>query len=312
MATAMTIIRPIRANRPNPLAFIKFINCIPEPARTIASLTIKSVNHTFNPVRMVAGILISLAFSPTTVQAHTTPPPAYQLAAQQAGVPVAVLYAIALQESGMTLHGRRVPWPWSLNVAGQTQRFPNRAAACTALKQALQQVKPTQVDVGLAQINLGYQQHRYQNPCELLNPYRNLRIAAQILLEQHQPGQDWLTTAGRYHRPAGGEPAARYRAGVSQHLMRLQPVANQTTTMQAVQPAIPATAHPQAIQPPATAPSNPMPPGSTATNADATTVRTIPRLIVVEDHGGTSALPYYQTLNLPHRPSTGTSTTPQQ
>lgn len=231
-----------------------------------------------------------------------------------------MLYAIALQESGMTRHGRRVPWPWSLNVAGQTQRFPNRAAACVALKQALQQVKSTQVDVGLAQINLGYQQHRYQNPCELLNPYRNLRIAAQILLEQHQPGQDWLTTAGRYHRPAGGEPAARYRAGVSQHLERLQPVASQTTTTQTVQPAIPATAHPQAIQPPATAPSNLMPSSSTATNADATTVRTTPRLIVVEDRGGTSALPYYQSLNLPPQPGSGsgsgsgtsTGTTPQQ
>jgi len=32
----------------------------------------------------------------------------------------------------------------------QTLRFPNRAAVCTGLKQALQQVKPTQVDAGLA------------------------------------------------------------------------------------------------------------------------------------------------------------------
>src|SRR3546814_5438961 len=48
-------------------------------------------------------------------------PPAYQLAAQRAGIPSAVLYAVALQESGIRRNGRIVPWPWSLNVAGQSR-----------------------------------------------------------------------------------------------------------------------------------------------------------------------------------------------
>lgn len=246
------------------------------------------VNRTPKPARRTCPItlVITLALA-STAHAHTTPPPAYQLAAQQAGVPVTMLYAIALQESGMNLQGRHVPWPWSLNVAGQTQRFPNRAAACIALKRALQQFKPTQVDAGLAQVNVGYQQHRYQEPCELLNPYRNLRIAAQILLEQHQPGQDWLTTAGRYHRPAGGEPAARYRAGVSQHLERLQAVARTAPNTPPIKP-IAAKA-----------------PAATQTPKSPNT------LIVVEDLGGTSALPYYQALNLQPRPGHA-STTPQQ
>jgi len=164
---------------------------------------------------LMAGLLVG------TAHAHTIPPLAYQLAAQRAGIPSSVLYAVALQESGIRWNQRLVPWPWSLNVAGQSRRFDTRTQACTALRQALHDTPSTRIDVGLAQINLGYQQHRYQQPCELLDPTRNLSIAAEILKEQHRPDEDWLLAIGRYHRPAGGEPAARYRRSVSRHLARI-------------------------------------------------------------------------------------------
>jgi len=106
-------------------------------------------------------------------------------------------------------------------VAEYRRRFDTRVQACTALQQALRDTPSTWIDVGLAQINLGYQQHRYRQPCELLDPYRNLSIAAEILKEQHRPDEDWLLAIGRYHRPAGGEPAARYRRSVSRHLARI-------------------------------------------------------------------------------------------
>ncbi|MBD3697620.1 hypothetical protein IE981_14840 [Klebsiella pneumoniae] len=59
---------------------------------------------------------------------------------------------------------------------------------------------------GAGSDQLGYQKHRYSHPCDLLDPYRNLAIAAEILREQHTPGEDWLLAIGRYHRPAGGAP----------------------------------------------------------------------------------------------------------
>ncbi|RMX06793.1 lytic transglycosylase domain-containing protein [Corticibacter populi] len=153
--------------------------------------------------------------------AQEVPPPAYQLAAQCAGIPSTVLYAVALQESGARINGRLVPWPWSLNVAGASRRYASRAEACAGLRSALRDVPPTRIDAGLGQINLGYQKHRYRQPCDLLDPYDNLRIAAEILREQHSPGEDWLLAIGRYHRPAGGAPAARYRRSVDQHLARV-------------------------------------------------------------------------------------------
>ncbi len=149
------------------------------------------------------------------------PPPAYQLAAQQAGVPSPVLYAVALQESGARLRGRLIPWPWTLNVAGRTERYATRAGACAGIRQALARVPANRIDAGLGQVNLGYHAQRYEHPCELLDPYRNLAIAAEILQEQHTPGEDWLIAIGRYHRPAGGAPAARYRRSVHQHLTRV-------------------------------------------------------------------------------------------
>lgn len=180
----------------------------------------------------VAGALLLIATSidHATAQPLLVPPPAYQMAAQQAGISPTVLYAIALQESGLKRGSRLVPWPWTLNVAGAPQRYKNHQEACQGLLRALRKTTPTRIDAGLGQINLGYQKHRYLHPCELLDPYRNLAIAAQILREQYKPGEDVLLAIGRYHRPAGGQPAARYRRSVIHHLSRLQdePAAKQT------------------------------------------------------------------------------------
>lgn len=159
-------------------------------------------------------------FSMSTA-AVTLPPPAYQLAAHDAGVPSVVLFAVALQESGTSLQGRLIPWPWTLNIAGSAYRYRTRASACRALRVALLMVDAAHVDVGLAQINLGFQRERFADPCDALDPYRNLDAAASILHEQHIAGEDWLVAVGRYHRPAGGALAAHYRRQVAVRLARV-------------------------------------------------------------------------------------------
>jgi hypothetical protein len=83
------------------------------------------------------------------------------------------------------------------------------------------QVSDYRIDVGLTQINLGHQRRLYRHPCDLLRPHKNLEIAAAILREQHRAGENWLPAAGRYHRPAGGPIAARYRHRIAQHLEQL-------------------------------------------------------------------------------------------
>ncbi|HHK4234670.1 TPA: lytic transglycosylase domain-containing protein, partial [Pseudomonas aeruginosa] len=138
--------------------------------------------------------------------------------------------------SGAMLRGRLIPWPWTLNVAGKPHRYATRAEACAGLRRALARTPANRIDAGLGQVNLGYHTHRYTQPCELLDPYRNLAIAAEILREQHTPGEDWLLAIGRYHRPAGGAPAARYRRSVHRHLTRVLDPGVPVPTLQATTP----------------------------------------------------------------------------
>ncbi|MBJ9900895.1 transglycosylase SLT domain-containing protein, partial [Burkholderia cenocepacia] len=156
--------------------------------------------------QLLRALVLATGLCACAAHAQEIPPPAYQLAAQRAGIPSTVLYAVALQESGVRRNGRIVPWPWSLNVAGQSRRFATRADACSGLQQAMRATPHTRIDAGLGQINLGYHKHRFTSACDLLDPYRNLAIAAEILNEQHTSGEDWLLAIGRYHRPGGGAP----------------------------------------------------------------------------------------------------------
>ncbi len=175
-------------------------------------------------------LLCGLLLSSANALSAEVPPPAYQLIALPAGVPSEVLYSVALQESGTRLRGQLVPWPWTLNVAGAGYRFATRSDACTALIAAINTAGPHRVDVGLGQTNIGANGHRYSSPCEGLDPYKNLSVTAQILAEQKSKGGDWITAAGRYHRPAGGKLAARYRRDFAKHLSRVTGINLMATT----------------------------------------------------------------------------------
>lgn len=165
---------------------------------------------------------------PACVHAEEIPPPAYQLAAQRAGVPSEVLYAVALTESGLRMNkGNRkkriqlIPWPWTLNIAGKGRFFKTRSDACNVLVETLKTVPAKRVDVGLGQINYGYHAERIPAPCDLLDPYLNLSIAAEILKEQHREWEDWLVAIGRYHAPADMDRAVSYRNMANRHLVRI-------------------------------------------------------------------------------------------
>jgi hypothetical protein len=163
-------------------------------------------------------------------------PPAYEWAARIAHIPASVLFAVAREESGTLLRGRLTPWPWTLNVAGVARRFATREEACAALERALKRVSSHHIDVGLGQIDLQYYGDRVTNPCDLLDPYRNLLLAATILRTYHDAGDDWMVAIGRYHRPAGGPPAAQYRRDVAAQLARVLANAGLTASSQMVLP----------------------------------------------------------------------------
>ncbi|MFJ4443347.1 transglycosylase SLT domain-containing protein [Pseudomonas sp. NPDC089422] len=165
------------------------------------------------------GLSVLLALVPMALWAQI--PEAYQRVARHSGVPANVLFAVALQESGISLRKRRLPWPWTLNIAGRGRYYASSGEACRALLKAQLHTRTERIDVGLMQLNLGYQQRHYQQPCELLDPARNLTVAATILRQHRRIGESWIPAIGRYHRPAGGAAAVRYRRSVAKHLDQL-------------------------------------------------------------------------------------------
>lgn len=179
-------------------------------------------------LRLVAALASSTCVSGFTAAAEL-PPPAYQLAGFTAGVPGVVLFSLALQESGTKIRGRVLPWPWTLNVAGASYRFATREAACTALLIGIHEAGAKRVDAGIGQVNIGWNGHHFREPCEALDPYRNLSVSAEILKGWYDQTGNWTEAAGRYHRPAGGAPAARYRTAFDQHLRRV--LGNDSTSL---------------------------------------------------------------------------------
>ena len=170
---------------------------------------------------------LSTAAPAYVAQPNDLPPPAYNIAAQRSGIPPDILFAVALQESGISIRGQRLPWPWTLNIAGRAHYFASYNEACLSLRSSLVMHPAFRIDAGLTQINLGHQRRFYREPCELLHPRKNLEVAATLLSEQHRSGEDWLMAAGRFHRPAGGPRANRYQRHLRRHLGKLkQPEGN--------------------------------------------------------------------------------------
>ncbi|WP_121574799.1 transglycosylase SLT domain-containing protein [Brenneria alni] len=184
-------------------------------------------------------MLIIFSIFPVSVSALRQPVPAgYQRVAYSHRVPPESLYALALQESSRKLPHGIQPWPWSLNVQGRTYQYDSRLEAWQALQRFLKKAPHKNIDVGLGQVNWGWNGRRFSNSWDAFEPYTNLNVAAQILREcyERKPGS-WLRAAGCYHHPAGGAAAARYISGIKRKLAMIEPSKNISPSNVPVSPA---------------------------------------------------------------------------
>jgi hypothetical protein len=95
-------------------------------------------------------------------------------------------------------------------VAGDGRYYASRDAAIMALRQVLAAGR-TSVDVGLMQINWKHHATTLQSIEAAIDPYRNLNVAAGILVACHRSRRDWWAAVGCYHAPNDSARAARYR-----------------------------------------------------------------------------------------------------
>lgn len=143
--------------------------------------------------------------------ADTGIPPTYERIAARYEIPEAILYAVALAESGKpiaSLSARR-PWPWTLNVAGEGLYFPTRLAAWRVLDASLA-AGETSIDIGLMQVNWHYHRQRLGNTWLALQPEHNLSVAAEILKRCYAERGDWWGSVGCYHAPNDATRAKLY------------------------------------------------------------------------------------------------------
>lgn len=134
---------------------------------------------------------------------------AARAAAEQTGVPVGVMQAITLVETGQRRDGVVRPWPWAVNAAGEGQWFDTPGAAETRV-QGLIDRGETNVDLGCFQLNYRWHARNFASIADMLDPDRNAEYAARYLAGLYARTGDWSSAAAAYHS-ATPEYAARYR-----------------------------------------------------------------------------------------------------
>jgi soluble lytic murein transglycosylase-like protein len=147
----------------------------------------------------------------------------WRRAAERHDVEVVDLYAIALQESRRRRpDGLLRPWPWTLHSPETgSLYFESYQGALDKLTELIAQGK-TNIDVGVMQINWGWNGYRAGEPKRLLQPAENIEIAAQILREHlNEFGGDLRQAIARYHSPRAdrGAPYAASVLAIRDHLL---------------------------------------------------------------------------------------------
>lgn len=130
-------------------------------------------------------------------------------AAEATGVPLPVLTAIALTETGRRVDGRMAPWPWAINVAGASH-YPDTLDSALDLARDVRRSGRRNFDLGCFQINYRWHGEAFDSLAQMLDPAANALYAARFLARLHADLGDWSLAAGRYHS-ATPVHANRYR-----------------------------------------------------------------------------------------------------
>ncbi len=132
------------------------------------------------------------------------------MAAQATGVPLEVLSAISLTETGRRIDGRSRAWPWTVNMEGKGVWFATPDEALTYVNEHFARGARS-FDVGCFQINYRWHGNAFSSIEEMFDPARNALYAAQYLRNLYAETGSWSRAAGAYHSRTP-QYADRYRA----------------------------------------------------------------------------------------------------
>lgn len=125
-------------------------------------------------------------------------------ASRKHDVPVGVLYAVGLTETGRggKLH------PYALNIEGRTFVASGKREALIAFRAARKEGKKL-IDLGCMQVNHYYHAKNFRSADDMLAPERNIDYAARFLRQLYIEHKSWTMAVARYHASAHNKKAQK-------------------------------------------------------------------------------------------------------
>lgn len=125
---------------------------------------------------------------------------AAQYAAERTGVPLSILRAVTLAETGRAFaeNQRYAAWPWAIQSGNRGNWFLDSDAALTHVKGLMAQ-GVRNIDIGCFQLNLRWHGQAFENLEEMISPQENAIYAARFLQKLFHETGDWRSAVGRYH-----------------------------------------------------------------------------------------------------------------
>lgn len=125
-------------------------------------------------------------------------------AARENAVPIAVLYAVALTETGQ----RGALKAYAMNIHGRPA-FNATLEEALATFHAARRRGERLVDIGCMQVNYRYHGKQFASVEDMFDPTRNVDYAARFLTNLKRSEGSWTAAVARYHAGPGNAPAQR-------------------------------------------------------------------------------------------------------
>jgi soluble lytic murein transglycosylase-like protein len=125
-------------------------------------------------------------------------------AAERHGVPLGMLYAVGLTETG---RGDSLQ-PYALNIAGRAVYAIGRAEALREVETA-RRAGIRLIDIGCMQINHHFHARNFSSVEAMLDPAQNVDYAARFLIELKVREGSWTRAVARYHAGPNNNPAQK-------------------------------------------------------------------------------------------------------
>ncbi|MBO0733858.1 MAG: transglycosylase SLT domain-containing protein [Methylocapsa sp.] len=125
-------------------------------------------------------------------------------AAKRYGVPLAILYAVGLTETGR----RGSLQPFALNIEGPSFFAASSSEALRRFYEAKQHGARL-IDVGCMQLDYFFHGRRFPSVETMLDPHENVDYAARFLSKLRSKEGSWTLAAARYHAGPKNDPAQK-------------------------------------------------------------------------------------------------------